>query len=76
MTYEPCSSYASLSRFGDGTHKTVYVAESMEGAMAEFFRRSPELLNFQDDLAIVLYRLEVQIIGDCLDFEVLPAGVL
>lgn len=72
-TYEPCSPYPSVSRFGDGTHKTVYFAESMKGAMAEFFRRSPELLDFQDDLAIVLYQLEVEIVGDCLDLRGKPS---
>lgn len=66
-TYEPCSPYPSLGRFGDGSHKTVYVAESPEGAMAEFFRRHPELLAFQDDLVISLFELDLNIAGVCLD---------
>ena len=65
--YAPCNPHPSLGRFGDGTAKTVYVAESGRGAMAEFFRRSPELFDFQDDLVIVLYELDLEIAGNCLD---------
>jgi hypothetical protein len=35
--------------------------------MAEFFRRSPELLDFQDDLRIVLFELDLEVSGMCLD---------
>lgn len=66
-TYEPCSPYPSTGRFGNGDHKTVYVADSARGAMAEYFRRHPEFLNLQDDLVITLYELDLQIAGQCLD---------
>src|SRR4051794_30412210 len=65
--YEPCSPYQSKARFGDGNVKTVYVAETDRGAMAEFFRRAPELIDFQDDLNIVLFELDLEVIGGCLD---------
>lgn len=65
--YEPCSPYPSVARFGDGTYKTLYVAESAAGAMAEYFRRHPELLDFQDDLVIGLYELDLNVTGDCLN---------
>jgi hypothetical protein len=35
--------------------------------MAEYFRRAPELINFQDDLRIVLFELDVDVLRDCLD---------
>lgn len=65
--YSPCSPYPSIARFGDGTIRTIYVAETTRGAMAEFFRRAPELIDFQDDLQIVLHELDVDITGECLD---------
>jgi hypothetical protein len=34
--------------------------------MTEFFRRRPELLDFQDDLVVVLYELDLHIAGNCL----------
>lgn len=35
--------------------------------MAEFFRRSPELLQFQDALVISLYELDLEIPGPCVN---------
>lgn len=66
-TYEVDSPWFTSGRFGDGAWKTLYVAESGEGAMAEYFRRHPEFLDFQDDLVISLYELELDIPGPCLD---------
>ncbi len=65
--YAPCSSYPSLGRFGDGTIRTLYVAETDRGAMAEFFRRFPELIEFQDDLEIIVYELDIDVPSECLD---------
>lgn len=70
--YAPCNLYPGLGRFGDGTVRTVYVAETARGAMAEFFRRSPELIDFQDDLTVVLFELDLSISGDCLDVRDAP----
>lgn len=68
-TYPPDSPWFSLSRFGGGSHKTLYVAETSEGAVAEFLRRHPELIDFQDDLRIVLYELRLQVDGGCVDLR-------
>jgi hypothetical protein len=35
--------------------------------MAEFFRRAPELIDFQDDLNIVLFELDLEVQGKCLE---------
>lgn len=43
------------------------MAETDRGAMAEFFRRSPDLLDFQDELAIALYELDLEVADECLD---------
>ena len=67
--YDPCNPYPALGRFGDGSHSTVYVAESARGAMAEFFRRHPELLNFQDDLTLQMFELDLEVNGACLDLR-------
>lgn len=66
-TYDVDSPWFSLGRFGDGTWKTLYLAESPEGAMAEYFRRHPEFLAFQDDLVITLHELDMTVVGDCVD---------
>lgn len=65
--YLPCSPYPSVSRFGDGTLATVYVAATDRGAMAEFFRLHPELLALQDELAIRLFELDLDVAGPVLD---------
>jgi RES domain-containing protein len=67
-TYGPEGAWFGVGRFGTGDYKTLYLAASATGAMAEFFRRNPELLDFQDDgLAISLLELEVEVNGNCLD---------
>ncbi len=48
---------------------TLYVAASGRGAMAEFLRRAPELIDFQDDLNIILYELDLDVRGECLDLR-------
>lgn len=54
-------------RFGTGSYKTLYVASSARGAMAEFFRRHPEFLDLQEDLMIRLFKLDLRVEGECLD---------
>ena len=66
-TYDPASSYASVARFGDGTIKTLYLAATPEGAMAEYFRRHPEFLALQDKLAIRLFEVDLRVEGTCVD---------
>jgi len=46
----------SIGRFSDGTFPTLYLAETAEGAMAEFFRNNPSLLAQQAGLKIRLLR--------------------
>lgn len=70
--YEPSSPWFGIGRFGAGAHKTLYLAASPEGAMAEFFRRHPEFFDFQDDLDITLYQLAVQVPCECLDVRTPP----
>ena len=54
-------------RFDDGRRLTLYLAASAEVAMAEFFRRNPEFLAYQNQLNIRLVRLDVTVNGECLD---------
>ncbi len=65
--HAPDSPWWGVARFGAGEHKTLYLAASPEGAMAEFFRRFPEFLNMQGDLSIALFRVDVDVACDCLD---------
>lgn len=65
--YDPCSPYPGNGRFGDGSHKTVYAAQSAEAAVAEYLRRHPELLSLQDDLVIRLWEMSIEIHGERLD---------
>lgn len=71
--YAPDSPWYSRARFGDGTYKTIYLAHTAEGAIAEYLRRHPEFLNFQDDLRLVLYELDLSVNGECVDVRT-PAG--
>lgn len=67
-TYTPDSPWYGIGRFGDGSRKTIYLAESARGAMAELFRRHAELFGLEGgDLNIRLYALEVEVVGPCLD---------
>lgn len=73
--YQPESPWASVARFGDGSHKTLYLAATPEGAIAEFLRLHPELLAFQDDLQLVLFEIEVLVEGECLDLRAPEAAL-
>jgi RES domain-containing protein len=53
----------SIGRFSDGTFPTLYLAETAEGAMAEFFRNNPSLLAQQAGLKIRLFAITVEVIG-------------
>lgn len=66
-THAAESPWFTLGRFGAGAHKTLYLAESAKGAMAEYLRRHPELLDFQEDLDITVYEVETAAGCDCLD---------
>ncbi len=65
--YPPASPWNSPGRFGDTTHKTLYLAESSEGAIAEYLRRHPEFLDLQDFLVIQIFEIEISVNQICLD---------
>jgi len=53
---------------------TIYVAENAEGATCEFYRRRPEFLPFQGEIArIRLFEMEMLVSHVCLDVRE-PAG--
>ncbi|WP_165640164.1 RES family NAD+ phosphorylase [Klenkia brasiliensis] len=66
-SYDADSPWFGVGRFGDGSGKTLYVAESDTGAVAEFLRRHPEFAELQDALAIRLYEIDLDVVGRCLD---------
>ena len=65
--YSPDSPWWSRGRFGDRTHKTLYLAESAAAAVAEFLRRHPEFIDLQAHLTIGIYEIVLSIEGNCLD---------
>lgn len=54
---------SSIGRFGDGSFSTLYLAETAEGAMAEFFRSNPSFLAQQAGLKVRLFGITVEVIG-------------
>jgi len=66
-THAPDSPWFALGRFGEGAHKTLYLAESPRGAIAEFLRMHPEFLQFQNDLNITVYEILTAVGCECLD---------
>jgi hypothetical protein len=65
--YSPASPWHGSGRFDNGSRLTLYLASTREAAIAEFLRRHPELLDFQDALRIRLFRVDVLVSGSCLD---------
>jgi RES domain-containing protein len=84
--YAPNSPHpSSVSRFCDGTFPSLYLAETAEGAMAEFFRNSPSFLAQQAGLKIRLFSINVEVLGPapdlrshatCAALEIDPARVV
>lgn len=66
-THDADSPWFTYGRFGAGGYKTLYLAESPTGALAEFLRRHPELFDFQSDLDITIYGIDVVTDCDLLD---------
>lgn len=75
-SYSPGSPWYSPGRFGSGEYKTLYLAYSAQGAMAEYFRRHPEFLDFQDDLLIELFEITLDAPCECLDVRDSAKAVL
>jgi hypothetical protein len=73
-THEPDSPWYTMGRFGDGSHKTLYLAESPRSAVAEFLRRHPEFMDLQEDLDISIYEIQTEVVCDCLDVRTEPAA--
>lgn len=65
--YAPDSPWPSVGRFGDGSFKSIYFAETPKGAIAEFLRRNPEFIALQDHLRVRLYEIVLDVSGECLD---------
>ncbi|MFE4950531.1 RES family NAD+ phosphorylase [Leifsonia sp. NPDC056665] len=65
--YAPELPWTSIGRFGDGSFKAIYFAETAKGAVAEFLRRHPEFFSLQDHLRIRLFEVDLNIPGECLD---------
>lgn len=57
-------------RFDDGTRFTLYLSDTPMAAAAEFFRRNPELLAFQDALRFRMHEMDLEVISDCLDVRI------
>lgn len=57
----------SSGRFNNGIRFTLYVADDVMGATAEFYRRNPEFLDDQSIADIRVFALDLVIPGRCLD---------
>lgn len=66
-TYDPDGPWPSAGRFGDGTVKTLYVAESPDGAIAEYLRRHPEFVELQESLRLRVYEIDLEVVAVCVD---------
>lgn len=69
--YAPNSPWPGTGRFDDGETKTLYLAESAGGAVAEFLRRNPEFLDpeLQRYLLIRVFEVVLNVVGPCLDIR-------
>lgn len=66
--WSPLAPYpADGGRFDDGRRLTLYLAKNPQAAAAEFFRRHPELLEFQHLSRIRVFQVDLRVEGDCLD---------
>jgi hypothetical protein len=66
--WSPVSPYPSdAGRFDNGKRLNLYTAGQPEGAVAEYFRRRPELLAYQDRSRIRVFRVTLEFTKPCLD---------
>lgn len=66
--YEPDAPYQSLEgRFSNGSRSVLYVADQAEGALAEWLRWHPELLELQDYLRVHVFQISISITSTSLD---------
>lgn len=68
-SYEPDDPFASSGgRFSDGHRKVLYLAQTPEGAIAEWLRQHPEFLAMQAALRVRVSQVEVDVAAvDALD---------
>ncbi len=67
-TYAPDSPWnGGAGRFDNGRRYTLYLANTPEGAVAEFLRRHPEFLGLQDVLRIRVFRVGATTLRRCRD---------
>lgn len=71
-TYDPDSPWPGSGRFDDGNRETLYLALSAEGAVAEFYRRHPELLWMHPRTGIELFELTLVLEHEGLDVRTEP----
>jgi hypothetical protein len=65
--YEPNAPWPGNGRFDSDSTPTLYLSSSAEGALAEYYRRHPEFLEFQDRLKVRLFEIEFTGGGEGLD---------
>lgn len=65
--YSPTEPWPGSGRFDDGDTPTLYVGMTPEAALAEYFRRNPKLLQFQEGLKIRLFRIRISTFCEGID---------
>lgn len=69
-TYRPDEPYATSSgRFDDGIRLTLYLGGSATTAVAEWYRHSPELMQFQTPAQLRAFRITCAVHRDCVDLR-------
>lgn len=58
-TYGPADPWPGSGRFDVDSTPTLYVAETSEGAVAEYYRRHPELLQVQASVKLNVFEVEI-----------------
>lgn len=71
----PDSPWHGEGRFDNGIRYTLYLAETPEGAAAEYYRRHPEFLGLQDYVKIRVYQLDMELPEPHLDVRTRPLAV-
>lgn len=66
-SYSPADAYPGAGRFDNGTRRTLYVSSTAQGAVSEFYRRHPELLNMQDSVVLQLFEVTLEVVAQVLD---------
>jgi RES domain len=70
--WSPTSTKPGTGRFDDGVRFTLYIAESPDGAVAEFYRQSPTLLSLQNFASFRVYEIALRVDARCADVRTAP----